>query len=31
MPKQEGHEMVASLAPQCPQLGESVATAAPQL
>jgi len=31
MPKQAGHEMLASRAPQCPQLGISLETAAPQL
>jgi hypothetical protein len=31
MPKQEGHETVASRAPQCWQFGASLDTAAPQL
>jgi hypothetical protein len=31
MPKHDGHEMVASRAPQCWQFGASLTTAAPQL
>jgi hypothetical protein len=31
IPKQEGQEMLASRAPQWPQLGASLVTAAPQL